>query len=84
MNKQREYPCEFCDSQAELEERLVSVHRERSGKHFIFEHVPARVCKACGHRYFSWEVAEQMDKLMGSPEAENYAQPVPVIEIGQL
>jgi YgiT-type zinc finger domain-containing protein len=65
---QRDYPCEFCDTREELEERLVTVYRHRRGQHFIFERVPAWVCRMCGHRYFSADVAEKMDRLMDAPE----------------
>lgn len=72
-------PCEYCDGQEGLEERLVTVYRQRKGQHFIFERVPARVCKSCGHRYFSWETAEEMERLMNAPETQTHTQPVPVV-----
>ncbi len=81
MSEKRTYPCEFCDGQSGLENRLVTVYRHRKGQHFIFEHVPAQVCKDCGHRYFSWEVAEEMDRLMNAPETLQQTQPVPVVTL---
>lgn len=73
--------CEFCDSREKLEEKKVTVYRHRRGQHFIFEHVPARVCRACGHRYFSWDVAEEMDRLMDAPETQAQVQPIPVVSL---
>lgn len=73
------YPCEYCDSNAGLEDRLVSVYRHRGGQHFIFENVPAQVCRNCGHRYFGLDVAEQMETAMNSPYVQDFARPVPVI-----
>ena len=75
------HPCEFCDSQAGLEERLVTVYRQRRGQHFIFERVPAQVCKNCGHRYFALKVVEEMERLMDAPETQSYAQAVPVVAL---
>ena len=72
-------PCEFCESAEGLEDRLVTVYRSRGGQHFIFERVPATVCRACGHRYFGGGVVEEMDRLMDVPEAQAHVRPVPVI-----
>jgi YgiT-type zinc finger domain-containing protein len=77
----QEQPCEFCDSIEGLEERSVTVYRHGNGQHFIFEQVPARVCRACGHRYFAWDVAEEMDRLMAAPDTLTHTQPIPVIAL---
>jgi YgiT-type zinc finger domain-containing protein len=75
------YPCEYCDSSAGLEDRVVTVYRHRGGQHFIFENVRASVCRNCGHRYFNWDVAQEMDTAMDSPDVQDFARPVPVIEL---
>ena len=75
------YECEFCASPAGLEERLVTVYRHRRGQHFIFERVAARVCKNCGHRYFSLDVVETMDRLMDAPETQMHLRPIPVVAL---
>jgi YgiT-type zinc finger domain-containing protein len=80
MNE-RKYPCEFCDTEQELEERLVTVYRQRGEQHFIFERVPARVCRACGHRYYTLDVVAEMERLMNSPEAQAHTKPVPVLAL---
>jgi YgiT-type zinc finger domain-containing protein len=81
MTTERNRPCEFCDSEAGLEDRLVTVYRHRGERHFIFERVPARVCKACGHRYFSVDIVERMEWLMDSPDTQAFAQPVPIVAL---
>lgn len=63
MNE-RNYPCEFCDTELEQEKKLVTVTRQRQGQWFIFENVPAWVCPNCGHRYFEAEVLEAMEERM--------------------
>jgi YgiT-type zinc finger domain-containing protein len=74
--------CVNCGGQGTLKEKLVTVYRHRGDQHFIFEQVPAQVCEQCGHRYFSMEVAEEMDNLMDAPESQSHARPVPVIPFG--
>ncbi len=61
---QRKYPCEFCDTERLQESKRVTVTRNRQGKWYIFEEVPAWVCLNCGHRYFDAEVASQMEARM--------------------
>jgi len=69
-----EHPCEFCDTTESLEQKLVTVTRQRAGKWFIFDHVPARVCPHCGHRYFDAEVVEAMER--GMTDAPSNARPI--------
>jgi YgiT-type zinc finger domain-containing protein len=63
---QRDFPCQFCDTDQPPLKKLVTVSRQRNGKWYIFEDVPAWVCPNCGHRYFDAEVAEAMEKNMQS------------------
>lgn len=79
MTQQR--PCEYCDSLAGLEERRVTLYRHRDGQHFIFEDVPALVCRNCGHRYYSMETVEAMDRYMTDPETLQKTLPVPVVSL---
>jgi YgiT-type zinc finger domain-containing protein len=74
--------CEYCNSDAGLVDRLITVCRHRQGQHFIFEHVPARVCPMCGERYFSADVVQEMERLMASPQAQTHTIPVPLIAFG--
>lgn len=39
---------------------------EHSGKSFLVEHVPARVCRETGKQYFSLETMEHLQSLVKS------------------
>ncbi len=71
-------PCEYCGETVDESEKLVTVYRHRKGNHFIFERVPARVCAACGERYFSAVTVREMDQQMkkGDPSRETVVVPV--------
>jgi YgiT-type zinc finger domain-containing protein len=70
----REYPCEFCDTDKPQEKKLVTVTRNRLGKWFIFEDVPAWVCPNCGHRYFDAATVTEMENRMKARPSD--ARPV--------
>ena len=55
-------PCSFCGG--ELEERLVQHEYRWEGSLFIFEDVPALVCRQCGEKYFDAKVAKVMEKAV--------------------
>jgi len=55
-------PCSFCDG--ELEERLVQHEYRWEGKLFVFEDVPARVCRQCGEKYFDAKVVKAMERAV--------------------
>ncbi len=59
----------------------IPQYRHRGEQHFIFERVPARVCKARGHRYFSFDVVETTERLMADPATHAHAKPVPVVAL---
>ena len=63
MNE-RNYPCEFCDTDQSPQKKLVTVARQRRGQWFIFENVSAWVCPNCGHRYFAADVLTVMEEGM--------------------
>jgi YgiT-type zinc finger domain-containing protein len=73
--------CEYCNSPLPDGEKLVTVYRHRRGQHFIFEHVPARVCPRCGERYFSEKAASEMGQAMRQPEPLPNLVSVPLIEL---
>jgi len=54
--------CSFCDG--ELEERLVQHEYRWEGKLFVFEGVPARVCRQCGEMYFDAQVVKAMERAV--------------------
>jgi YgiT-type zinc finger domain-containing protein len=69
-------PCSFCGG--ELEERRVQYEYRWEGKLFIFEDVPARVCRQCGEKYFDAKVVKAMEKaVLRQPELVRILQ-VPV------
>jgi YgiT-type zinc finger domain-containing protein len=73
--------CEYCEAALGATKRRVTVYRHRDGKHFIFEQVPARVCRRCGERYFSARVADAMARQMRSRRKRRTVA-VPVIAFG--
>jgi YgiT-type zinc finger domain-containing protein len=73
--------CEYCNATLSHTDKLVSVHRQRNGQHFIFERVPARVCHRCGERYFASHVVREMEALMKEPAERNNMVEVPVIAL---
>jgi len=54
--------CSFCNG--ELEERLVQHDYRWEGKLFVFEDIPARVCRQCGEKYFDAQVVKAMEKAV--------------------
>jgi YgiT-type zinc finger domain-containing protein len=54
--------CSFCDG--ELEERLVQHEYRWEGNLFVFEDVPARVCRQCGEKYFDAAVVKAMERAV--------------------
>ena len=54
--------CSFCSG--ELEERRVQHEYRWEGKLFVFEDVPARVCRQCGEKYFDAQVVKAMEKAV--------------------
>jgi YgiT-type zinc finger domain-containing protein len=70
----REYPCEFCDTDRPLVDKLVTLPMHRKGRWYIFENVPAKVCPNCGHRYYDGPLLLKLEKMM--TEAPEEARPV--------
>ena len=54
--------CSFCDG--ELEQRNVQHEYRWEGQLFVFEEVPARVCRQCGERYFHSTVVKAMERAV--------------------
>ncbi|MBI5958795.1 MAG: YgiT-type zinc finger protein [Chloroflexi bacterium] len=61
---ERNYPCEFCDTDLPLEEKRVTLTMRREGRWYIFENVPARVCRRCGHRYYNGPLLLELEKMI--------------------
>jgi YgiT-type zinc finger domain-containing protein len=73
--------CEYCNAALPDETKLVTVYRHRKGQHFIFEHVPARVCQSCGERYFPARSVTEMEREMKEDNQTPNLVSVPVIEL---
>ena len=54
--------CSFCGG--ELEDRLIQHEYRWEGELFVFEDVPARVCRQCGERYFDAKVVKAMERAV--------------------
>jgi YgiT-type zinc finger domain-containing protein len=74
--------CSFCDG--ELEERLVQHEYRWEGNLFVFEDVPARVCRQCGEKYFDAAVVKAMERaVLGKLRPKRILQ-VPVYEYAEV
>jgi YgiT-type zinc finger domain-containing protein len=54
--------CSFCGG--ELEKQLVQHEYRWEGSLFVFEDVPALVCRQCGEKYFDAKVVKAMEKAV--------------------
>ena len=59
--------CEHCGGVLRADK--VRVYRSRSGRHVLFEGVPALVCTACGFRVFEPDAVEAMEHELKQPRA---------------
>jgi YgiT-type zinc finger domain-containing protein len=62
--EERDYPCEFCDTNKPQEPRLVTLTFAREGRWYIFENVPAQVCPNCGHRYYDGPELLKLERII--------------------
>ena len=61
-------------------ETEVTYTLEHSGKFFLVEHVPARVCRETGEQYFSPETVEHLQSLVKSRKKPDKVVETPVYE----
>lgn len=64
--------CEFCDTEQEQVERLVTLTMKRNGRWYIFENVPARVCPNCGHRCYDGPMLLDLERMILEQAEELY------------
>lgn len=57
----RVYPREFCDTHKFQTPARIQVTRQRGGRWFVFEQVPACVCSHCGHRCFDADTVDAVE-----------------------
>ena len=74
--------CSFCDG--ELEEQLIQHEYHWEGKLFVFEEVPARVCRQCGERYLDAEVVKAMEQAVLEQLKPKRILQVPVFSFTEL
>jgi YgiT-type zinc finger domain-containing protein len=58
----------------------VTYTLEHSGKFYIVEHVPARVCRETGEEYFAPETVERIHSLIKGKRKPNRVIETPVFE----
>lgn len=61
-------------------ETKVTYTLAHSGKFFLIEHVPARVCQETGEQYFAPETVEHIQKLIKGGRAPEKIIETPVYE----
>jgi HTH-type transcriptional regulator / antitoxin MqsA len=66
--------CVFCGGT--MVKRKVTFSYDDDEKHLIVEHVPAKVCKECGEKVYSPQVADELLRF-----ANNEFEPVKRIEV---
>jgi len=74
--------CAMCGGK--LKEKRVKVELWVGDELIVIEDVPARVCEACGEKYFSAEVSKKIDELISTrPKAKKRLE-VPVFTFGEV
>lgn len=58
----------------------VTYTLQHSGKFYIIEHVPARVCQETGEEYFSPETVEHIHKMIHGKKKPDRMVETPVFE----
>jgi YgiT-type zinc finger domain-containing protein len=74
--------CSFCDG--ELEERLVQHEYRWEGELFVFEDVPAHVCRQCGEKYFDARVVKTMERVVLQRLEPKRILQVPVFSFSEM
>ena len=69
--------CYFC--KGPVQDSCVRIIRERNGKLFVIDNVPAQVCQQCGEEFYRGWVLEEIDRLMDSGESVEREITVPVM-----
>ena len=71
--------CSFCEGQ--LENTLVQHTYRWQDKIYIFEDVPAQVCRQCGERYFDARTIEEMERIVLTKTKPTRILQVPVFSL---
>lgn len=68
--------CYYCGGN--VEERLMPRELRWHGRFFIIEDVPMGVCKQCGEKFLTPEVAKEIDRILEEKEEPTKTIQVPV------
>ncbi|MEZ4681759.1 MAG: YgiT-type zinc finger protein [Caldilineaceae bacterium] len=61
--------CEYCGGP--ILDKHVTLHRHHNGAYFLFEDVPAGVCRECGTRYYAANILKRIEEsIRGHQKAE--------------
>lgn len=80
--KSKRIPCSFCSG--ELEDTFVQHPYRWRDKIYIFENVPAQVCRQCGEKYFDASIVETMERTVLEKVKPQRTMRVPVFSFGKL
>ncbi|CAG0965449.1 hypothetical protein ANRL3_01155 [Anaerolineae bacterium] len=80
--KSKHIPCSFCEG--ELADALVQHPYRWAGKIYLFENVPAQVCRQCGEKYFDALIVEVMERVVLGKVKPKRTVRVPVFSFGEL
>jgi len=75
-------PCSFCGGEVVLE--LVRHHYHWEGRIYVFEDVPAGVCRQCGERYFDAPVVKTMEHAVLKKTKPKHTLRVPVFSYKEV
>jgi YgiT-type zinc finger domain-containing protein len=71
--------CIYCGG--EVLESLEKVDYRHHGQLFILENVPTGVCRQCGERFYTAEVAKRMEEAVQKTDSAYETLAVPVIAV---
>jgi len=74
--------CVFCSG--DIRKNIVTVVKERKGKVFIIENVPAGVCTQCGEREDDVDVISKLETIMVKRKAIKMENLVPVADFTEV
>jgi YgiT-type zinc finger domain-containing protein len=74
--------CAICGGK--LKEERVKVELWVKDELIVIEDVPAKVCEACGEKYFSAEVSKKIDELISTRPKVKKRLDVPVFTFGEV
>lgn len=68
--------CSFCGG--EVKEDKVELDYRYQGELFVFQNVPAGVCRQCGEKYLSAKIAKEIERKIQTREKWDKTISVPV------